>query len=235
MFSFCCGRLKSNTPTIQVQEKNNHMHLIKKYANRKLYNTTEKKYITKDYLSQLIKSGEDVLIIDNETGEDLTASIVSSLIGVKNGEHDQNVSTNLMFQLLRKGSGALTDYTKRYVSLWQDAFTMPEDEIDGLVKKLVKNNEISKSEGNKFKTEITGFTTSLKKWICHTIDKRVDEILGAMNLAKKDQFDTLQSKLNELELKLKRIEQHQNRTTPKSTTPELKTQGLARQLANPVD
>lgn len=185
------------------------MHLIKKYANRKLYNTTEKKYITRNYLSDLIKSGEDVIIIDNETGEDLTASIVSSLIAVKNGKQDKDVSTSLMFQLLRKGSGALTDYTKKYVSLWQNAFTMREDEIDGLVKKLVKNKEISQTEGNRFKKEITGFTNSLKEWISKTIDKRVNEILEAMNLAKKSQFDQLNSRITELEQKLTKFEKNE--------------------------
>ncbi len=55
------------------------MHHIKKYANRKLYDSTDKKYISMNRLSELIKQGEDIIIIDNETGKDLTASIVSRL------------------------------------------------------------------------------------------------------------------------------------------------------------
>jgi len=52
------------------------MHKIKKYANRKMYDTTDKKYISMDNLTKLIKSGKEVSIINNETGEDLTTSIV---------------------------------------------------------------------------------------------------------------------------------------------------------------
>ena len=40
------------------------MHLIKKYANRKLYDTTDKCYLTMDRLAELIKSGEEVSIVD---------------------------------------------------------------------------------------------------------------------------------------------------------------------------
>ena len=43
------------------------MHNIKKYANRKLYDSTDKKYISMNRLSELKKQGEDIVIIDNET------------------------------------------------------------------------------------------------------------------------------------------------------------------------
>ncbi|PIP37195.1 MAG: pesticidal protein Cry15Aa, partial [Desulfobacterales bacterium CG23_combo_of_CG06-09_8_20_14_all_51_8] len=56
------------------------MHLIKKYANRKLYDTTDKRYLTMDRLAELIKAGDEVSIVDNETGDDLTSAIVSQLL-----------------------------------------------------------------------------------------------------------------------------------------------------------
>ena len=115
------------------------MHRIKKYANRKLYDTTDKKYISRTRLSELIKQGEDIIIIDNETGEDLTASIVSNLIATTRGKAGGTVSSSVLIQLFRKGGNALTDYAKRYVSFWQRSFTMAEDEIDDMVKKLINN------------------------------------------------------------------------------------------------
>jgi polyhydroxyalkanoate synthesis repressor PhaR len=138
------------------------MHRIKKYANRKLYDTTDKKYISRTRLSELIKQGQDIIIIDNETGEDLTASIVSSLIATTRGKAGDTVSSGVLIQLFRKGGNALTDYAKKYVSFWQRSFTLAEDEIDDMVKKLVKSKEISMSEGTRLKKEIMGFTASLK-------------------------------------------------------------------------
>jgi len=187
------------------------MHHIKKYANRKLYDSTDKKYISMDRLSELIKLGEDIAIIDNETGEDLTASIVSSLIARTKGEAKEQISSGVLIQLFRKGGSVLTDYTKKYVSLWQKSFTLAEDEIDALVKKLVKNKEISKSEGSRLKKEIIGFTKSMKTWISDTIDKRISEVLDVMNLASKDHVADLNIRIDLLEEKLKAFERLQKR------------------------
>lgn len=187
------------------------MHHIKKYANRKLYDSTDKKYISMDRLSELIKLGEDIVIIDNETGKDLTASIVSSLIARAKDETEEQVSSGVLIQLFRKGGSVLTDYTKKYVSLWQKSFTLAEDEIDAFVKKLVKNKEISKSEGSRLKNEIAGFTRSMKAWISDTIDKRISEVLNIMNLATKDHVDDLNARVNLLEEKLKTYERLQKR------------------------
>jgi polyhydroxyalkanoate synthesis repressor PhaR len=182
------------------------MHRIKKYANRKLYDTTDKKYISRTRLSELIKQGKDILIIDNETGEDLTASIVSNLIATTRGKAGGTVSSGVLIQLFRKGGNALTDYAKRYVSFWQRSFTMAEDEIDDMVKKLVKSKEISTSEGTRLKREIMGFTTSLKEWISDAVDKRLKEVLAATNLATKDQVSALNARIQTLEKKLEKFE-----------------------------
>ncbi len=182
------------------------MHLIKKYANRKLYDIKDKKYITMKHISEIIKSGKDVSIIDNKTGEDITASIVSTLMGKESNEAGETLSTGVLIQLFRRGSGALTDYAKKHFSIWQNAFTMAEDELDNLLKTLVKNKEISKTEGSRLKQEITGFTRSLKTWISEMVDKRINEITGVMNLPTRDQFVSLNARISELEAKIKTLE-----------------------------
>jgi polyhydroxyalkanoate synthesis repressor PhaR len=187
------------------------MHRIKKFANRKLYDTTDKKYISRTRLSELIKQGKDIIIIDTETGEDLTAAIVSNLIATTRGKAGGTVSSGVLIQLFRKGGNALTDYAKRYVSFWQRSFTMAEDEIDDMVKKLVKSKEISRSEGTRLKREIMGFTTSLKEWISDAIDKRLKEVLAATHLATKDQVSELNSRIKTLEKKLEKFEELQTK------------------------
>jgi len=174
------------------------MHRIKKYVNRKMYDTTDKKYISMKQVAQLIKSGEEVSIIDNKTGEDLTAAIVSRLIGQDKKEKDRVVSPRIMMQLLRKGGDTLTDYAKKYTSLWQNALTMAEDEVDKVVGTLVKDKELSRAEGSRLKKEITGYTDSLKSWIGERVDRRMNEALAAMNLASRDQVDALAAKIDKL-------------------------------------
>ncbi|MBF0200045.1 MAG: hypothetical protein HQK66_01805 [Desulfamplus sp.] len=190
------------------------MHLVKKYANRKLYDTKDKKYVTMKHISEMIKSGKDVSIIDNETGEDITASIVSTLMGKDGSESEESLSTGVLIQLFRKGSGALTDYAKKYFSIWQNAFTLAEDELDNLLKTLVKNKEISKTEGSRLKQEITGFTKSIRGWISDMVDRRVNEAMEMMNLPTKDQFTELQGRISELEAKIEEIESRKGSHIP---------------------
>ena len=52
---------------------------IKKYANRKLYHLDRKRYITLDGIAELIQAGEQVQVLDNETGEDISASILAQV------------------------------------------------------------------------------------------------------------------------------------------------------------
>jgi polyhydroxyalkanoate synthesis repressor PhaR len=182
------------------------MHHIKKYANRKLYDSTDKKYISMNRLAELLKQGEDIVIIDNETGKDITASIVSSLIARTKDQAEETVSSGMLIRFFRKGGATLTDYTKKYTSLWQKSFTMAEDELDSFVKKLVKDKEISKSEGSRIRADIIGFTKAMKTWISKTIDRRITEVLNVMNLATRDHVNQLETRLSLLEEKLKTLE-----------------------------
>ena len=192
------------------------MHRIKKYANRKMYDTHDKRYISREQLAELIKAGEEVSIIDNRTGEDITAAIVSQLLGMDTKDRDKGVSPRLLMQLLRKGGGTLSDYAKKYASLWQGAFNMAEDEIDKLVNRLVKNKEISNDEGSRLKKEIIGYTNGLKSWISESIDNRVSEVLHAMNLATNDHVKSLSARVDALTKKVQQLEKTQKTTAKKS-------------------
>jgi len=192
------------------------MHEIKKYANRKMYDRTDKRYITMAQLSKLIKSGEEVTIVDNSTGDDLTSSVVSQLIGREKKNKDKGVSPRVLMQLLRKGGGTLSDYAKKYTSLWQNAFTMAEDEVDKLVNKLVKDKELSRSEGSKLKKEIVGYRDSLKSWISDSIDKRISEVLDVMNLPSKDRINSLAARVDALAEKIEKLEKPRKKPLEKS-------------------
>lgn len=182
------------------------MHKIKRYANRKLYDTKIKEYITLDKIAKLLKSGEEISVMDNETGEDITAATVSQILArTKKGQTD-NGASNVMIQLLRKGPGTLVDYGKKYISLWDRALTMADEEIDRLVERLVKEKEITPSEGSRLKKDMLSRAEDLKKWIAEKTDQRVNEALDLMNLASKEQVSQLTEKIDTLTRKVQSLE-----------------------------
>lgn len=89
--------------------------LIKRYANRKLYNTDSSRYITLRGIADLIDSGEEVRVVDNETGEDIT-SIALSQILVDNERSSRGAATgSVLSELLQKSSDALYGALRRGV------------------------------------------------------------------------------------------------------------------------
>jgi polyhydroxyalkanoate synthesis regulator phasin len=131
---------------------------------------------------------------------------VSQLLAREKGDDEKAVPSGVLIQMLRKGRGTLFGYGKKYISLWQSAFTMSRDEIEKLVNALVKDKELSEFEGKSLKKEIASFTSNLKTWIIENIDQRVDEVLKMMNLATKDHVDKLIKKVENLSQQVKDLE-----------------------------
>ena len=109
----------------------------------------------------------------------------------------------------------MADYARKYTTLWQNAMTMAEDEVDRFVAHLVKNKEISRSEGGRLKRDVIGYTESLKQWIGEKIDQRVREVFDAMNLASQDQIRDIDKRLKEMERRVQRLEKDTGRTSLK--------------------
>lgn len=179
---------------------------IKKYANRKMYDTVKKRYISLDQLSALIKDGEEVVVEDNETGEDITGPVVSQILAREKKTEADAVPDGALIGLLRKGKGTVAGYARRSTEMLQGAVTMAEDEVDKLVNLMVKSKEISESEGGRLKNELMGRTENFRKWLGEKIDQRVNEALGMMNLATKEQVNRLNEKIDRLSETIDRLE-----------------------------
>lgn len=87
-------------------------HLIKKYANRKLYDTSTSRYITLEEISQLVREGDDIEVVERDSGRDLTPLILSQIVmgEEKRGRTDNGVET------LHDRGQALLDYVRRTLS-----------------------------------------------------------------------------------------------------------------------
>ena len=181
------------------------MRKIKKYANRKLYDTVDKQYISLESLSRLIKDGEAVEIIDNTSGEDITSAVVSQLLAKEQKEKEE-VPSSILIGLLRKGSGTVSDYAKKSASLWKTALASAEDEIDKVFKTLVKDKDLSSAEASRLRKEIAGYLTSSRKWVTQQVDHRLKDALGAMNLASKEEVAELTRKVESLTGKIEQLE-----------------------------
>lgn len=88
--------------------------LIKRYANRKLYNTETSRYITLKGIAKLLEEGQEVRVIDKQTGEDITQVALSQIL-VDNQRAKKDPSDTLLTQILSRGGDALYGAIKKSV------------------------------------------------------------------------------------------------------------------------
>jgi polyhydroxyalkanoate synthesis repressor PhaR len=91
------------------------MLVIKKYPNRRLYDTADSRYITLEDLANLVKAGSDVLVQDATTGADLTQATLTQIILESRGGA-RLLPVPLLLRLIRLGDEALAEFLGRYVS-----------------------------------------------------------------------------------------------------------------------
>jgi polyhydroxyalkanoate synthesis repressor PhaR len=89
--------------------------LIKKYGNRRLYDTGESRYITLEELAAKIRGGSDVRVVDAKTSEDLTQATLTQLI-LESGSAHRTLPVPLLTQMIRLGDDSLGEFFSRYVT-----------------------------------------------------------------------------------------------------------------------
>lgn len=91
------------------------MRIVKKYSNRRLYDTDDSRYITLDELAELVRDGSDVFIQDAKSGADLTQSTLAQVILESRGG-GRLLPVPLLVQMIRMGDDALAEFLGRYMS-----------------------------------------------------------------------------------------------------------------------
>jgi polyhydroxyalkanoate synthesis repressor PhaR len=92
-----------------------HSILVKKYSNRRLYDTEGSRYITLDELAEKIRQGADVRVTDAKTSEDLTQVTLTQII-IESRRAARLLPVALLTQLIRMGDDALAEFFGRYLS-----------------------------------------------------------------------------------------------------------------------
>ena len=80
------------------------MRVIKRYSNRKLYDTEDKRYVTLEEVSSLVRGGADVKVLDNETEEDLTTITLSQILLDKERKHKNPLPKSFFTNVLQSGT-----------------------------------------------------------------------------------------------------------------------------------
>ncbi len=129
------------------------MPVIKRYPNRKLYDTDAKRYITLNEIAALIRGGEEVVVMDHATDEDLTAVVLTQIIFEQEKLQKGFLPKSVLTNLVRAGGDTLGTL-RRGLSLPLDLWRHVDEEIDRRVQALIGKGELAKEEGQRLREKI---------------------------------------------------------------------------------
>lgn len=113
-----------------VMAKSEEPITIKKYANRRLYNTGTSTYVTLEDLATMVKEGEDFVVFDAKTGEDITRSVLAQIIFEQENKEGQNLlPINFLRQLIRFYGDSMQMLVPRYLEVSLESLTREQEKF----------------------------------------------------------------------------------------------------------
>jgi polyhydroxyalkanoate synthesis repressor PhaR len=103
--------------------------VVKKYANRRLYNTEASSYVTLDHLSQMVKDGRDFVVYDAKTGEDITRQVLTQIIVEEEGKGSNLLPIGFLRQLIGFYGDSLQGLVPRYLEQSMSAFARQQEQM----------------------------------------------------------------------------------------------------------
>jgi polyhydroxyalkanoate synthesis repressor PhaR len=102
---------------------------IKKYANRRLYNTATSSYVTLDYLAQMVKDGTDFVVFDAKSGEDITRQILTHIIVEEEGKGQNLLPISFLRHLISFYGDSLESVVPGYLDNSMQAFAQNQEQM----------------------------------------------------------------------------------------------------------
>jgi len=113
--------------------------VVKKYANRRLYNTETSSYITLDNLAELIREGRDFVVYDAKSGEDITRGVLTQIIVEEEGKGRSLLPTTFLRQLIGFYGDQMQGLVPRFLEQSMAVFAQQQDQLRATMQKTMGN------------------------------------------------------------------------------------------------
>ncbi len=178
---------------------------IKKYANRRLYNTATSCYVTLDYLAQLVKAGAEFAVYDAKTGEDITRSVLTHIIVEEEAKGHSMLPVSFLRHLISFYGDSLQVLVPTYLEQSMHSFARNQEQMrdylhgtfDGLMP-FGQFEDMSKQQMVIFEKAMKMFTP----FYSEEQDSQKAENGGKTPQARGNQIQELRSQLNEMQKQL---------------------------------
>ncbi|MFM8319999.1 MAG: polyhydroxyalkanoate synthesis regulator DNA-binding domain-containing protein [Chloroflexota bacterium] len=182
------------------------MVIIKRYPNRKLYNTDSKQYITLEGIADLIRKGEEVQVKDHASGEDLTALTLTQIILEQEKKQSGLLSNSFLTNLIRTSEDRLNALQR---SLWAPGsfWRQIDEEIQKRIQGLVHQGELTDREGRSLFEKLALQGKRQRDADPGLEDEQVESYLKQHEIPTQADLKKLYDQLDELTAKIEQLNQ----------------------------
>jgi polyhydroxyalkanoate synthesis repressor PhaR len=176
--------------------------IIKRYTNRKLYDTEESRYVTLEEIAGMVKAGEEVQIVDNRTGKDLTEVTLAQILFEEQKKQTTRMPLGMLKEIIRTSGSSITDFIQRRLTQPVQSF---KQEAERQVDKIVRRSESTVEEKARQVRDLFSSTQKALDDIQKKLDERIHNVFDAVgSRAKfKEQLAALRKRIEDLETRLK--------------------------------
>ena len=115
--------------------------LLKKYTNRRLYETERSIYVTLDYVTDIIRHGRKIKVVDAKTGEDVTSAILTQIVFEEARKKKFLLPDPLLYLIIQYGENVLTDFFEKYLEQTIKNYLLLHNMADDQFKKWLEYGE----------------------------------------------------------------------------------------------
>jgi len=179
------------------------MPIIKRYPNRKLYNTETKKYISLDEIGDLIRQGREIQVIDYTSGEDLTAITLTQIIAEREKKESGFLPHSILAGLIQTGGDRLSAMQR---NLFSSIGFLPqvEEEIRRRIQLLINQGELTVEEGHRILEKMLSLS-SPQPSKPQNYEEEIENILEKRNIPSQEDMARIIAQLDDLAAKLEKF------------------------------
>ncbi len=174
--------------------------VIKRYSNRKLYDTQESRYVTLEEISALIKAGQEVKIVDNRTGDDLTEVTLAQILYEEQKRQTTRMPLSALKEILRTSGATISEFIQKRV---REPVQSLREGAERKVDELVRRSESSVEEKARSVREFFQGANRALDDLQRRIDERIHTVLDGGRAGLRRELASLRRRIEELESRLK--------------------------------
>lgn len=178
---------------------------IKKYANRRLYNTAKSSYVTLEHLAEMVREGVDFVVYDAKTGEDITRSVLTQIIFEEEAKGASLLPANFLRQIIRLYGDTLQSFVPGYLEASMETFSRNQEKMREQVRAAFGANPAMVGFEAMTRTNMELFQNAMRMFSPHAAAQKKEGEGARAASSADEEIEALKKRLTDMQQQLDRI------------------------------